>query len=135
MNLIRPEWPHRGESRNDVERSVEIEDEMQKIIRRDVVAMRQLQNGAAKDGSEDRISMLVQSVCDNSVTAIENLIAELQLRRDFLQSEGRRVQREIAGYAELSRTAMDAIEVIGENLPLWDTAIGSRRADPDDRAM
>jgi hypothetical protein len=62
------------------------------------------------------IGSLLQRVAGSSVQEIDQLIAELQTFRNLLQSEGARVQREIAEYATLSQSAMQTTKLIGENI-------------------
>jgi hypothetical protein len=55
-------------------------------------------------------------------------VAELQNLRDYLVSEGERVQREIAGYGELSKATLRSAKMITDSIPSWKfTADGSRR--------
>jgi hypothetical protein len=46
-------------------------------------------------------------------------MTELRTLREMLQSEGARVQREIAEYAHLSQSAMQSTKVITESLAKW----------------
>jgi hypothetical protein len=50
---------------------------------------------------------------------IDRVIIELQSVREMLRKEGERVNREIAGYASLSHSAMTAMRVIGDSLKQW----------------
>ena len=52
----------------------------------------------------------------SSVTEIDRLIADLSSVRDFLHSEGERVQREIQSYAQLSSVAMTSVKIIAESM-------------------
>ena len=48
--------------------------------------------------------------------------------RDFLVSEGERVQREIAGYGELSKATLRSAKMITDSIPSWKfNSDGSRR--------
>jgi hypothetical protein len=53
-------------------------------------------------------------------------MVDLQRVRDFLASEGERVQREIAGYAQLSQVAMTSVKIIAESMQQWKTQVGDR---------
>jgi hypothetical protein len=64
----------------------------------------------------DSIGSLLNRVAGSSVQEIDRLIAELQTLRRLLQSEGARVQREIAEYATLSQSAMRTTDLITENI-------------------
>jgi hypothetical protein len=50
--------------------------------------------------------------------------------RDFLRSEGDRVQREISGYATLSQTAMASMRVISESMAQWRNSVGAPLSPP-----
>jgi hypothetical protein len=109
----------------------EFEGEIREIIRRDVAPMRRV---AAESGGEGgsgpgpgNLNSIIQRVSTTSITEIEKLIFELQTLRDFLQHEGQRVQREIAGYAQLSQAAMSSTRVIAESLAQWKGAAESKR--------
>ena len=66
-----------------------------------------------------QMNTLVQRVAGASVAEIDSLISELESLRDYLHSEGERVQREIAGYAQLSETAMKSTRLIADNVGQW----------------
>ena len=58
---------------------------------------------------------------------IEKLISELQTLRDYLQTEGKRVQREISEYAHMSQAATKSTKIIAESLAHWkQSAEGNR---------
>src|SRR5262249_40528898 len=76
------------------------EGEIREFIRKDMTPARRV----SAEGSEfavNNVNSLVQRVAGTSLQEIDNLVVELQNLRDFLVSEGERVQREIAGYGEL----------------------------------
>ena len=74
------------------------------------------------------LNSLIQRVSGTSVLEIEKLISELQNLRDFLQSEGQRVQREIAEYAQMSQAASKSTKVIAESLAQWKQTAESNRS-------
>ena len=49
--------------------------------------------------------------------------------RDFLESEGERVQREIASYAQLSQVAMTSVKIIAESMSQWKVQVSDTRLD------
>ena len=71
---------------------------------------------AESEVAADSIGSLLNRVAGSSVQEIDRLIAELQTLRKLLQSEGARVQREIAEYASLSQSAMQTTNLIAENI-------------------
>jgi hypothetical protein len=65
------------------------------------------------------VKSLIERLAGTSVTDIESLITELESRRDLLQAEGQRVQREISGYAQLNQAAMKYTRMIADNIAQW----------------
>ena len=65
------------------------------------------------------VNTLIQRVAGASLNEIENLIGELESLRELMHNEGERVQRELAGYAQLSQTAMKSTHMIADNLAQW----------------
>ena len=61
-----------------------------------------------------------------SITDIERLVGELQKTRDYLQSEGKRVQAETVRYIALTGAASASVKIIFDALRAW------RTADPSD---
>ena len=56
----------------------------------------------------------------NSVDRLERLMSEIQEMREFLISEGERVQREIANYAQLNQSvALAATKIKAETVGRW----------------
>jgi len=49
--------------------------------------------------------------------------------RDFLHSEGERVQREIQSYAQLSSVAMTSVKIIAESMGQWKAQVGDTGLD------
>ena len=74
------------------------------------------------DATVKNVNSLIQRVAGASLGEIENLISELEGLRDMLHAEGQRVQREIAGYAQLSQTAMRSTRMIADNVAQWKNA-------------
>ena len=109
----------------------EFEGEIREFIRRDVAPWRRRPDAEAPgDPPGESVNMLVQRVAGASLSEIDNVIGELRSVRDFLRSEGDRVQREIAGYATLSQTAMASMRVISESMAQWRNSVGAPLAPP-----
>ena len=62
------------------------------------------------------IPELIQRVAGGSVAEIDRLIAELTLVRDHLQREGKRVETEIAAFAQTGTAAASSIKEISQTL-------------------
>ena len=99
-------------------REIEVEGEIREFVRRDGAVLRRAPDS---DGEliANNIGALLQRVSGSSVHEIDRLITELQTLRELLQSEGARVQREIAEYAHLSQSAMQSTKIIAESLAQW----------------
>ena len=81
------------------------------------------------ESAVNSVNSLIQRVAGTSLSEIENLISELESLRELLHAEGQRVQREIAGYAQLSQAAMKSTRMIADNVAQWKrTAEGLRHS-------
>ncbi len=110
----------------------EFEGEIREFVRKDVAPWRKRPDraDASADTQADNVSMLVSRVAGASIGEIDNVIEELRSMREFLRSEGERVQREIAGYATVSQTAAASMKVIAESMAQWRSASGSPTPPP-----
>jgi hypothetical protein len=68
------------------------------------------------------IAPLVQKIGARSIAEVEKMIGELPAAKDFLESEGERVQREAEHYTTLTQMASASVKIIS------DTVAGSRDA-------
>ena len=109
--------------------SGEFEGEIREFVRKDVAPWRKRPDAPAETQAEN-VSMLVQRVAGASISEIDNVVEELRGMREFLRSEGERVQREIAGYATVSQTAAASMKVIAESMSQWRSASGSTPPPP-----
>ena len=75
--------------------------------------------------SDHDLASLVRSVGMKSITDIERLVGELQKTRDYLQSEGKRVQAETVRYIALKGAASASVKIIFDALRAWRTAAPS----------
>jgi hypothetical protein len=78
------------------------------------------------------IAPLVLKVGASSIAEFEKLLGELQEAKNFLQSEGERVQRETAQYINLARAASASATIISDSVREWREAgqTLSNRAHP-----
>ena len=65
------------------------------------------------------IGALIDKVSATSIAEIEKLISDLETVRNYLKSEGDRIQQEMARYAHLSDTASASVKIIAESLGQW----------------
>jgi hypothetical protein len=65
------------------------------------------------------IAKLVPEVGACSIAEFEKLLGELQEAKSYLQSEGERIQRETAHYANLAQTASASVKIISDTVREW----------------
>jgi hypothetical protein len=75
----------------------------------------------------ERTKSLLARLTSNSIDRLEGLMVEIQEMREFLRSEGERVQREIVNYAHLNQNvALAATKIKAETVGAWkNTAVAS----------
>ena len=118
-----------GKLGEDAQTPSEFEGEIREFIRRDVAHLRRPQPEGASEQAVNNINSLLERVSGSSVSEIDSLIADLRNVRDFLQTEGDRVQREIASYAQLSQVAMTSVKIIAESMSQWKSQVSDARLD------
>jgi hypothetical protein len=68
----------------------------------------------------ERTKSALARLASNSIDRLERLMSEIQEMREFLRSEGERVQREIVTYAQLNQNvAMAATKIKAETVGTW----------------
>jgi hypothetical protein len=120
--------PARSKLTDDTDTPNEFEGEIREFIRRDVAHLRR-PLGESSEQAVTNINSLLDRVSGSSVSEIDRLISDLRGVRDFLHSEGERVQREIASYAQLSQVAMTSVKIIAESMSQWKSQVGDARLD------
>lgn len=98
-------------------------------LRRPAAASTDVPADSLAEASVNSVSTLVQRVAGASVSEIETLIAELEGLRDLMHNEGQRIQRELAGYAQLGQTALKSTRMIADNLAQWKRTAPEQRQD------
>jgi hypothetical protein len=94
----------------------EFEGEIREFVRKDVAPWRKRPDA---ETPAENIKFLFERVAGASLGAIDGVIEELHTVRDLLRTEGDRVQREIAGYADLSQATMASMKIISESMAKW----------------
>jgi len=94
--------------------AVEVEGELRAILKSSA-------SGSAHPKSLNEASTgggnpFIQQVLVPSLKEIDKSMAQLQQIRDFLQSEGQRIEREMAEFAQLGEAAMKSTKIIAENM-------------------
>lgn len=118
----------------------EVEAGIRDFVRKDVAYLRRPSSAttateAPADTSAEAavgsVNTLIHRVAGASLSEIETLIAELEGLRTLMHNEGQRIQRELAGYAQLGQTAMKSTRMIADNLAQW-RRTAPERARTDD---
>ena len=80
-----------------------------------------VQSGAPTRKSETDVDIapLVQKIGATSIAEVEKMIGELQAAKDFLESEGERVQREAEHYTTLTQMASASVKIISDTVAGW----------------
>ena len=113
----------------------EVEAGIRDFVRNDIAYLRRPAVGspetapldASAEATVNNVNSLIQRVAGSSLAEIEKLISELESLRDLLHAEGKRVQREISGYAQLSQAAMKSTRMIADNVTQWKRAADGLR--------
>jgi hypothetical protein len=120
MTLTRTDGP----AELDESSNASFEGEIREFVRRDFAPLRRLNpEPGSSEFAVSNINSLVQRVAGTSMQEIENLMGELQNLRNYLESEGERVQRELAGYAQLNQAAIKSTKIIAESMAQWKHAV------------
>jgi archaellum component FlaC len=117
MNVTRPEWGGAANPGPETyaplrQRTSESSNDGDRIA----VLRSQTEASQSSERSADSLDGLIRRLAGASIDEIDYVIRELERVREMLRSEGERVSREIASYAELSRVSMSAIKTITENI-------------------
>jgi hypothetical protein len=78
-------------------------------------AFRRTESGDGEPSAEN-LGNLLRPISKASMGEIDNLIGELQTLRRKLQTDGDRIQRDIAEYAELSQQVMQLTTIISDSV-------------------
>ena len=99
-----------------------VEFQIDHLVRKNFGAQRELMLGVASELNAEGFSSLINRVAGHSANEIDGLIAELCQVRDFLRTEGDRVQQKINEYARMNQKALGSIKIISEAIGPWKSA-------------
>jgi hypothetical protein len=77
------------------------------------------------------VNSLVQRVAGVSLDQLDDAIVDLRQLRDFLHSEGERIQKEIAGYLQLNHITIGSTKSITDNIAQWKKAVHTTADGPE----
>jgi hypothetical protein len=95
----------------------QIEEALRESVRQNAAHIRNEPENASQVVTD--VNLLVQRVAGVSLGQLDDAIADLRQLRDFLYSEGERIQREISGYLQLNHLAIDSTKSIVDNIVQW----------------
>ena len=107
----------------------QIEEALRESVRQNAAHMRHESENTSQVVTD--VNSLVQRVADVSLDQLDDAIVDLRQLRDFLHSEGERIQREISGYLQLNHTSIDATRSIVDNIAQWKKATHSTARAPE----
>lgn len=138
MNALPAEKSEQTDEDKNLAAVSEVEAGIRDFVRKDVAYLRrspstsmaastETPTDASAEAAVGSVNNLIHRVAGASLSEIETLIAELEGLRTLMHNEGQRIQRELAGYAQLGQTAMKSTRMIADNLAQW------RRSAPEPR--
>jgi hypothetical protein len=74
------------------------------------------------------IAPLIQQIGDTSIAEIDQLMAELQEAKSYLQLEGERIEREMVRYTNLTQMASFTAKIIFDAISQWHPASNQQNA-------
>ncbi|MBI3701991.1 MAG: hypothetical protein HY242_16300 [Afipia sp.] len=127
MSALHAETIERSDEDADLAAVTDVEAGIRDFVRNDIAYLRRptpsmvppSEPSEIAEATVNNVNTLIQRVAGQSLNEIENLIGELESLRDLMHNEGQRVQRELAGYAQLSQAAMKSSRIIADNLAQW----------------
>jgi len=122
MNIARP----LGSSELEKSLEVEIAGNIHELARGSSAVFRQNEGGEAETSTEN-LSGLLRRVAEASTREVDSLIGDLQALRRKLNTDGNRIQRELAEYTELSQQVMQLTNIISESVKKLPVASGINR--------
>jgi hypothetical protein len=110
----------------------QIEEALRESVRQNAAHIRHEPENSSQVVTD--VNSLVHRVAGVSLDQLDDAIVDLRQLRDFLHSEGERIQREISGYLQLNHIAIGSTKSIVENIVQWkkaahSTAHASERGD------
>ena len=111
MNIARP----LGTTELEKALEVEVRENIHELARGSSAVFRQGEEGDAET-STDNLAGLLRRVSDASTREVDCLISDLQALRRKLNTDGNRIQRDIAEFSELSQQVMQLTNIISESV-------------------
>ena len=109
--------------------AVQIEEALGDFVHRNAVDIGRGPENTSQVVSD--VNSFVQRVAGVSLDQLDDAIVDLRQLRDFLHSEGERIQREISGYLQLNHIAIGSTRSIVDNIVQWKKAAHSTARAPE----
>jgi hypothetical protein len=122
MNIARP----LGTTELEKALEVEVRENIHELARGSSAVFRQGEGGDAEISTEN-LAGLLRRVSDASTREVDGLISDLQALRRKLNTDGTRIQRDIAEFTELSQQVMQLTNIISESVKKLPAATGIAR--------
>jgi hypothetical protein len=136
MNALQAEKTEITEEDKNLAAVTEVEAGIRDFVRKDVAYLRRTPATPSTDAPADTSAEAAVSSVNTLIHRVagasqrnRNLIAELEGLRTLMHNEGQRIQRELAGYAQLGQTAMKSTRMIADNLAQWKRTAPEPRQD------
>ena len=84
--------------------------------------------------TDTEIAPLIQQVAATSIAEIDELMAELQEAKNYLQSEGERIEQETVRYTNLTQMASATVRIISDAVSQWHPARNQQNSSASDVA-
>ena len=78
--------------------------------------------------TDTEIAPLIQQVAATPIAEIDQLMAELQEAKNYLQSEGERIEQETVRYTNLTQMASATVRIISDAVSQWHPASNQQNA-------
>ena len=75
------------------------------------------------------IAPFIQKVGATSIAEVDRLVAELEEAKNYLQSEGKRIELEMARYTNLTQMTSLTAKVISDAVSQWHPALNQQKSN------
>jgi hypothetical protein len=84
---------------------------------------------SAQAETDAEIAPFIQKVGARSIAEIDRLLAELEEAKNYLQSEGKRIELEMARYTNLTQMTSLTAKVISDAVSQWHPALNQQKSN------
>jgi hypothetical protein len=85
---------------------------------------------SAQVETDTEIGQLIQKAEATSIAEIDRLLAELEEAKNYLQSEGKRIELEMARYTNLAQMTSLTAKIISDAVSQWHPARDQQKSNP-----